>query len=312
MLLKQLLYGIASFVPGVVGRCSKGTGGSDDARYCYSVWLRHMVMANHSNLNTSPEIVAEIGPGDSLGVGLAALISGCDKYIALDVVEHANIDSNLKVFEELVALFRNRTDIPGEEEYPAIKPLLSSYEFPAAIYDEIRLAAALEGARLDSIRDSILAPQSTTSVIKYRVPWMGGQTNDSERVDLIFSQAVLEHVVDLDATYKSMRSWLKPEGYLSHQIDYKSHGTAHEWNGHLKYSDFLWKLIIGRRPYLLNREPHSTHISILEKEGFKILCEKKFRLESTLTKEELAPRFRCISDDDVTTSGAFIQAIKMF
>lgn len=50
MKLKQLIYGVASFVPGVIRLCAKGTGGTDSARYCYSVWLRHLVMAKKTVL----------------------------------------------------------------------------------------------------------------------------------------------------------------------------------------------------------------------------------------------------------------------
>jgi len=83
MKLKQLIFGMATFVPGIYQLRAKGTGGTDSARYCYSVWLRHLVMAKRNGLNPYPRIVAELGPGDSLGIGLAALISGCDKYFAL-------------------------------------------------------------------------------------------------------------------------------------------------------------------------------------------------------------------------------------
>ena len=72
--IAQLLFGISTFIPGVYKWRSKktGSGGAYSAKYCYSVYLRHMVMVKKSNLNTSPKVVAELGPGDSLGVGLMA------------------------------------------------------------------------------------------------------------------------------------------------------------------------------------------------------------------------------------------------
>jgi hypothetical protein len=74
----------------------------------------------------------------------------------------------------------------------------------------------------------------------------------------------------------------------------------------------MWKVIRGNRPYLLNREPHSTHIKILEEEGFNIVCDKKTKSKSGITRNELTQRFKDISDDDITTSSAFIQAIKQY
>ena len=61
-------------------------------------------------------MVAELGPGDSLGIGFSALISGADKYFAFDVVEHANASRNFEIFDELVSLFKNKEDIPDDKE----------------------------------------------------------------------------------------------------------------------------------------------------------------------------------------------------
>lgn len=311
MKLKQLIYGLAMFVPGVNQYLAKGTGGTISARYCYSVWLRHLVMAKTNGLNPYPKIVAELGPGDSLGIGMAALISGCDKYFAFDVVEHSNTERNLKIFDELVELFRNREAIPGDDEFPKVKPYLDNYDFPADILDESRLQYALEESRIEKIRDGISNPQINRSLVQYKVPWYDANILEKESVDMVYSQAVLEHVDDLRNTYKSMHLWLKPAGYISHQIDFKCHGTADEWNGHWVHSDLSWKLIRGGMPYLLNREPHSTHLTILKEEGFNILCDKKVKSESIFTLDDLAPRFKSISEDDLTTSGAFIQATKI-
>jgi len=96
MKIKRLLFGMATLIfPSISKYVGKGTGGTDSARYCYSVWLRHLVMAKKNDLNPYPKIVAELGPGDSIGIGLAALISGCEKYYGFDVVEYANIERNL-------------------------------------------------------------------------------------------------------------------------------------------------------------------------------------------------------------------------
>lgn len=311
MKLRQLIYGIATFFPGVSRLRSKGTGGTDSARYCYSVWLRHLVLAKNNGLSPYPKIVAELGPGDSLGIGLAALISGCNKYFAFDVVKHADTERNLKIFDKLVTLFKNRTAIPGPNEFPKVKPYLSGYEFPTDILDENILQNSLEISRIQKIRASIENPQHNDSCIQYKVPWYDMNLLEENSVDMIYSQAVLEHVDDLPNTYKSMHLWLKSTGYMSHQIDFKCHGHADEWNGHWMYSNLIWKLIKGKRPYLLNREPRSTHIALLKEVGYKIVCDNKIKSKSSLTRDDLASRFKYITDDDLTTSGAFIQAVKI-
>ena len=145
-------------------------------------------------------------------------------------------------------------------------------------------------------------------MVSYKAPWTAPDVIDDGSVDLIFSQAVLEHIDDLRGVYAAMRRWLKPDGIMSHQIDFKCHGKANAWNGHWTYTDFVWKVIVGRRSYLLNRQPHSVHVNLMEQSGFKILDDTIFRSASQLRREELAARFRALSDDDLTTSGAFIVA----
>jgi hypothetical protein len=310
MKLKSLALGLATYIPGAGNLRARRTGGSDSARYCYSVWLRHLIMARDHGLNTAPRTVAELGPGDSLGIGLAALLSGAEKYFAFDVVAHAGPEKNLQVFDALVELFNNRAAIPGDAEFPRVKPYLDSYAFPAEVLTEARLSAALQENRLQRIRESLRHPVGAEAMIDYKVPWFDSGVLRQDCVDMIYSQAVLEHVDDLPNVYRAMYLWLKPGGFVSHQIDYKCHNTATEWNGHWAYSDAVWRMMRGRRPYLLNRAPHSEHIRLLREQGFGIVAEKKVHTASKLARAQLAGRFKDLSADDLTTSGAFILAQK--
>lgn len=306
----QILYGIATFIPGVNELLAVGSGGTGSARYCYSVWLRHLVMAHKNNLNTNPKVIAELGPGDSLGIGLAALISGSEKYFAFDVVEHANLKNNLDVFDELVSLFKNRTAIPDQGEFKNVKPVLENYDFPSDILTSERLEFALDESRLQEIRQNLINLNGNKSMIQYKAPWFDDGKVEYDSVDMIFSQAVLEHIDDLEGTYSSMEKWLKHKGFMSHQIDFKCHGTSNQWNGHWAHSDFMWKLIRGNRPYSLNRQPHSVHIDLINKRKFRLVCDDKVTLESKLNINQLAPRFRTLTKSDLTTSGSFVQAVK--
>jgi len=163
----QLLYGIATFIPGVAAVFGRGGGDTNSARYCYSVWLRHLVSAFANGMKDHPRTVAELGPGDSLGVGLAALVSGADRYHAFDVVRHAQVERNQAVLDELVELFRARADIPGEAEFPEVQPLLPSYAFPRHVLGDEELSAALSDERLARIRDSVRNQNTHGSMIDY-------------------------------------------------------------------------------------------------------------------------------------------------
>lgn len=308
---RPLLYGLATrLLPSLASARAKAVGGTESAAYCYSVWLRHLALAGESGLTTAPARVAELGPGNSLGMGLAALLTGSEVYHALDVVDHEDLSLNLAVFEALVALFKARAPIPGPEEFPRVKPFLASYEFPAQILTEERMARALAPERLERIRRALVQPDAPDSPIRYIAPWDDASKVEPGSVEMLFSQAVLEHVDDLPATYRAMHAWLAEGGVLSHQIDFKCHGLCRVWNGHWATSDTLWALLRGRRPYLLNRAPRSAHLTLLEENGFHVTLEKPVRQENTLARAELAPRFRELDETDLSCAGTFLQAVK--
>jgi SAM-dependent methyltransferase len=306
--VKALLSGLATYLPGYPAM--RATGGTDSARYCYSVWLRHLSLARAAgSMSSMPRHVAELGPGDSIGIGLAALLSGVDTYFAFDVVRYSDLGTNLAIFDELVEFYRQRAPIPGDAELPFVNPKLQSYEFPHALLDDDWLKNSLDPARIADIRASVAQADAEHSRIRYRSPWTDPSVVCAESVDMIYSQAVLEHVTDIAGVYRSMHRWLKHSGFVSHQIDYRCHGKADTWNGHWTYSDTAWTVVVGRRPYLLNREPHSQHLQLLRETGFNVISETLQRAPSTLRRQQLAPRFRGLSEDDLTTCGAHIVAV---
>jgi hypothetical protein len=302
---KYIALGLLSCVPGLHRLLRRGTGGSTSARYCYSVWLRHLVLNARVNPTLQFRAVAELGPGDSIGIGLAALLSGAERYFALDALPHAQTARNLAVFEELIELFRARAAIPGDDEFPDVLPRLEDYSFPAQLLSADRLEQTLAPQRLQRIREDIARLQGSVS---YMPKWYErGQIADGA-VDLIISQAVLEHVDALEGAYEAMSRWLSPGGFMSHQIDFKCHSTAEKWNGHLAYSELTWRLMRGRLPYLLNRRVLAEHRALASAVGFDDIVVRRFERDDGLPVEALAPRFRAISAEDVRTAGAFLQA----
>ena len=310
---KQILFGGLTFVPGIrewLLRRRGGTGGTDSARYCYTVWLRHLITADVHGACDVGCVVAELGPGDSVGIGLAALLSGAEHYYAFDVVEYTSLERNLQIFDELVTLFKSRADLQNDDEFPRVIPKLETYRFPAEILTDDRLDAALHEDRLARIKASLLDTNAPDSMIRYVAPWSDAELVEQSSVDLIYSQAVLEHVDDLAGTYKACNSWLKPGGLMSHSIDFKCHGLAEEWNGHWTYSDFTWWLIRGKRPWLINRQPYSAHLQLFDANGFKIVYDQPVRTSSAIGRNNLSSRFRDLTQDDLTTSDAFVQVRK--
>ena len=169
---------------------NRGTGGSGSARYCYSVWLRHLVRARQAAPALTIPAVGEFGPGDSIGAGLAALLSGARAYYAFDAKAHARPERNLAVLETLIGLFSRREPIPDDAEFPFVIPKLSDYRFPRSILPDDTLAAALHPERIDAIRRCVETP-SIRGPIHYIAPWTGASLLPPGTLDLIWSQAVL-------------------------------------------------------------------------------------------------------------------------
>jgi len=245
---------------------------------------------------------------------LLARLAGAEKYYALDVIRYSNTERNLKVFEELVKLFRAKTPIPHNDEFPNMRPKLEQFSFPGHILTDDKLAELLDEKRLDKIRDSIRSCEQKEqftggSMISYQVPWADASVIQKESVDMIISQAVLQHVNDLKGTYYSMNAWLRKDGLMSHNIDLKSMGSSDLWYGHWTYSDLEWKIVKGRKKYLINREPYSVHIRLADEHGFKVTHEIK-DIEALPDRNEFSSNFRNLNEEDMRISSLFMQAVK--
>ncbi|MFT3735715.1 MAG: methyltransferase domain-containing protein [Rhodocyclaceae bacterium] len=286
-----------------------GTGGTVSAEYCYSVYLRHLVVADRHGFATDPRTVVELGPGDSLGIGLMALLAGAEQYYAIDAVRHASSASNLLIFDKLVKLLADKVPIPSGGEFSEVQPTLNDYSFPAGILGESRLARSLDPSRIGKLR-AALEGELMTGPIRYLAPM--GRMNEipGQSVDFIVSQAVMEHVDKLEETYAECARCLKPGGFMSHQIDLRSHDTAPEWNGHWKYADFIWGLMRGGRPWFINRLPCSEHLRLIRLAGLNIGVQLAQTVTNEMTKQQLAKRFRTLSDSDLSTAGVLVLASK--
>lgn len=311
---KAIIEGGISLLPSGNRLFNKGTRGTDSARYCYSVWMRHLVKTQAYRSSPFKGTVVELGPGDSLGIGLAALLSGATCYIAMDVVRHADVEQNLAVFAELVELFADRASIPTSDEFPALKPELEEYGFPETILGADQMAINLAPERIEAIISALRGEghdrNGRNPLISYVDPATATTIITPASVELVFSQAVLEHVDDLAGAYQACHAWLVQGGLMSHQIDFKSHGASRIWNGHWAYPELIWRVLRGRRPYLLNREPCGTHLDLMAASGFEVLKVERTQQVSQLQRSQLAEKFRYISEIDMITSSVFVVARK--
>lgn len=295
-----LIRGMGTWAPGLYNPEKRHTGGSVSARYCYSVFLRHLAFLDACGLPTRYESVGELGPGDTIGTSLMALLLGASRAETLDVVRYANTSRNARILDDLVELLRRREAIPDAQEFPEVYPRLSDYRFPSFL-DEGRLSAAIDPARIEGIGAALRGEPSDFG-IRYYVPWQECWARASPGADFVLSQAALEHVEDIEAVHRSLAAGLRPGGLVSHVVDFKSHNMTANWDGHLQYGDLSWKIVKGRRPYLLNRRSPSDHLRAMEASGFEILRTWRAIVAPTLSRAGLPPRFRNWSEEDRSTT----------
>jgi SAM-dependent methyltransferase len=300
----HLVKGALTYVPTVNRwRARRGaTGGSDSARYCYAVWLRHLVTVSRYGFRVEGATICELGPGDSIGTGLAALLAGARRYIALDAVPYSAKADLPQMVAELARMYDAQEPIPTHEEFPAVRPRLSVYEFPARFISTDSLRE-----RIDAVTAATASGLATASdLIVYHAPWRSVHELPAGSLDLVFSQAALQYVDALEDAYQSMFTWLKPGGYGSHATGLGANDLSPFWNGHWAYSDREWQVVRGRREYLLNREPLSTHLRLAAAVGFDILHVEPQYDYGGLPQGELAEPFRHFDSTDLAVRGAMM------
>lgn len=297
---KPLIKGVLSFaVPSLRSTHHPSVLGSGDARYCYSAFLRHFSHVASATGGAVPKVIVELGPGNSIGTGLAGVIAGAERCIGLDLQNHMQAELNLRIFDELVELFRAQTPVPREIDI-ATEPV--DWEFPKAL--ETGLDAALDAGRLAAIRRDIEA--LTGAHVDVVAPWSDRAVLEPASVDWLFSHSVMEHIDDVAAVYASAAAWLKPGGLMSHEIDYSSHRLTRHWNGHWTIDDPIWRLIRGARPYLINRLSHQDQLAAMRSHGLELIRDVLTQRSDGLTADRFNGAFASMSEADARTHIGFV------
>ena len=217
----------------------------------------------------------ELGPGDSLASAAIAWAHGASEGWLIDAGSYAARDIR---------------------RYRPLLEKLSAMNLP-------RDAAELLDCR--SVREML-----DRTHCAYREDGLAGlQAVRSQSLDMIFSQAVLEHVprAEFDATLAEMKRALKPAGVGSHVVDFKDHLGASLHN--LRFGDGLWERpwFAKRSGFYTNRLRYSEVVAAFRKAGFAV--ETVVRREwpaPPLARAYLAPAFRALSDEDLRIFGATI------
>jgi trans-aconitate methyltransferase len=166
----------------------------------------------------------------------------------------------------------------------------------------------LQITRIQKIRDAVnhmyIKNYKDQINICYLAPWYEVQTDI--KIDLIFSQAVFEHIDNLEFAVDKMVELLEIQGVMSHVIDYTAHETHKVWNGHWTYPDYLWRIICKGRSYPLNRKPHSYYLGLFERKGLKIVFMQPTKQFGGMTYKDIPIQNRHLfKESDFEISGCY-------
>src|SRR5262249_1200966 len=192
--LKPVLKGALTWIPGLQRAFydRRAAGGTALVKYCYGVWMKHLSLLWRAGMQEMPAMVAELGPGKSLGCGLAALLSGVERYAALDVVRHASTATTAPLLEPMSALYRSRAPRPPMG-WPNYDDMLDEDLFPGQILTPERLAGSLAAPRLAELSDAVHSLDAKKQHPRLRYGTWRDARNVvvTGEVDLVFSHVVL-------------------------------------------------------------------------------------------------------------------------
>ncbi len=277
-------------------------------RYTYALWLRVLVKLQQHGLSTDPRFVIELGPGQSLGIAAASLLTGAERYTGLDIRDYALPEVDLATLTELEGLLARREPIPGREEFPRLRPYLDECSFPAQILTPDRLQQVLAPDRRARIRKALAERGGAGDVaVGYQVPWAEADL-PVEQADLVLTQAVMQCIPAsmVRDVYRQLFAALRPGGVAMHQIDFAFPlGTPH-WNYHRAYPDAAWYFVDYGREYSVTRLLLSDHLEAARSVGFRELEVLDIAGRDGLARDQVADRFKRISDRDFNTAAAFV------
>lgn len=251
-----------------------------DASYAIAVFRNHY---EHVGSPAPGFTYLELGPGDSLATAAVAWAHGAEGGWLIDAGAYASRD---------IATYR---------------PLISRL---AELRNELNLARDTTVLQNCDTIDALLAATNC----RYREDGlMGLRAVPATTVDVVLSQAVLEHVPrqEFAATIGEFHRLLKPHGRMSHQVDFKDHlgGSLH----HLRFSEELWEKpwFARRSGFYTNRLALSEVTAALTATGFTVETASRTQWQDLpLARRRLARQFHGLSDDDLRTSGALLTARK--
>jgi SAM-dependent methyltransferase len=130
--------------------------------------------------------------------------------------------------------------------------------------------------------------------------------------DVVVSYACFEHFSDPGKAVAEIARMLKPGGVTGHVIDMRDHRDFGRPLDFLRYPNWLWRLMVSRRPFATNRWRLSDYRQTFETAGLEIV-DVRVTTHATVAAEDVRrfrPRFRRKTTEDLAAVVAWIAAVK--
>ncbi|MEW6557425.1 MAG: methyltransferase domain-containing protein [Elusimicrobiota bacterium] len=254
-----------------------------NVKYCLNAvhnWEEVLKIYTNSANPFTGKNVLELCPGQDIGTGIIILALGAKSYTAVD--KNKLMYRTPSTFYNV--LLNHLEKLPGYETAQKAAADFQKSEFNGSI-------RYIWDARFDL------------------------QQLSSEKFDILVSQAVLEHIVDIHAIFQILYFKLKPNAVMVHEVDLGTHtGFIRDLDplNLLRYSDTVWNLVkFDGSP---NRLRMTDYQNIFTELGFvKVETKQKMVLDSEYVKKVkpwLSAEFRKYPEYDIETKSFYLLAQK--
>ena len=234
--------------------------------------------------------ILELGPGHSLLGGILLLSWGMTRYDGVDAFPIAHSDARR------VRALRER--LVGPQVMPIHEPALAARR--EEILDRFDEVVSLEGDEAVLNEDLLRLHYPVDAA---DLPF------EADTYDVVFSNAVLEHVRDVANTAVEGARVLKPGGLSIHQVDFRDHRDFSRPRAFLELSAREWEELLAETPFeYTNRQRLSDVRTAFEEAGLE-LCSLVVNQSAPIDEEERArldEAFRGRTQEDLEALSALM------
>jgi len=292
-LLKNILKNLAMFVmPSMINRL-RGTTGTGNtqldsninelAQYAQGVFTKYCrhITKDDTYDALKDKTVLELGPGDTLATALFFIAHGAKRVVCCDRFKLVvNSEKNTAIARQVLSML-------PEQQRLRLETVLNFDSCGHARWNPAHIQY------LHSKNDEIALEDIS--------------------IDIIVSNAVLEHVQNPAELFAAMNRVLKPGGIMVHAADLKSHELYHKTDlDFLAIPELLWKWMTFYRG-APNRLRKSNYERLLNRHDFKL---DYFKITSSIANEKIKsfkkmhPKQASQFTDDDLSCGGFIFAAR--